>query len=63
MSRLTGANPADVRRIAQTAPAPADLAPARELLASLAAAIGIQGADHGWAEAAAVEGAILLERT
>ena len=51
VSRLTGANPADVRRIAQTAPAPADLPPARELLARWRRCSGSQGAEHGWADA------------
>ncbi len=60
-SRLTGANPADVRRIARTAPAPADLPPARELLGSLADALGIAGAGHGWADAPEIEGAVLVE--
>src|SRR6188508_2541081 len=38
-SRLTGADPDAVRRVARTAPSPADLPPARELLAQLAAAM------------------------
>jgi len=63
VSRLTGANPAEVRRIARTASAPADLEPAGELLASLAGALGIQGAEHGWADAGAVAGAVRVERT
>jgi ribosomal protein S18 acetylase RimI-like enzyme len=62
VSRLTGADPAIVRRVARTAPAAADLPPARELLASLAETLGIQGASYGWANAAGVEGAVLLER-
>ena len=61
VSRLTGAPPAEVRRIAKTASAPTDLPPARELLASLAAALGIAGAEHGWADAPAIEGAVLVE--
>ena len=44
VSRLTGADPEAVRRIARTAPAPADLPPARELLADFAGALGIEGA-------------------
>ena len=61
VSRLTGAQPAEVRRIAKTASAPADLPPARELLASLATALGIAGAEHGWADAPEIEGAVLVE--
>jgi ribosomal protein S18 acetylase RimI-like enzyme len=62
VSRLTGADPEAVRRIARTAPAPADLPPARELLAQLAAALGVDGAEHGWADAPELEGAIRIER-
>lgn len=62
VARLTGANPAEVRRIARTAPAPADLQPARELLVALAAVLGIEGAEHGWADAPSLEGAVRLER-
>jgi ribosomal protein S18 acetylase RimI-like enzyme len=62
VARLTGAEPAEVRRIARTAPAPADLPPALELLASLAGALGIDGATHGWADAQEIEGATTVER-
>jgi ribosomal protein S18 acetylase RimI-like enzyme len=62
VSRLTGANPEAVRRIARTAPAPDDLPPARELLAELAAALGIEGAGHGWADAPELEGAVRVGR-
>jgi ribosomal protein S18 acetylase RimI-like enzyme len=62
VSRLTGAAPEAVRRIARTAPAPADLPPARELLAELAGALGIEGAEHGWADAPELEGAVRVAR-
>jgi ribosomal protein S18 acetylase RimI-like enzyme len=62
VSRLTGANPAAVRRIARTAPAPGDLPPARELLASLAEVLGIAGAGHGWADAPELDGAVRVGR-
>jgi ribosomal protein S18 acetylase RimI-like enzyme len=62
VSRLTGADPAAVRRIARTAPAPADLLPAAELLGSLAAALGIDGATHGWADAPEIAGAVRVDR-
>jgi ribosomal protein S18 acetylase RimI-like enzyme len=62
VSRLTGADPEAVRRIAITASAPADLAPARELLAELAAALGVSGAEHGYADAKDSEGVIRIER-
>ena len=49
LSRLTGAEPRRVREAAPTAASPADLPPAREILASLAAALGLDGALHGHA--------------
>ena len=62
VSRLTGAAPEEVRRIARTASAPADLPPARDLLAQLAAAMGIEGAGHGWSDAPAIDGAVRIDR-
>jgi ribosomal protein S18 acetylase RimI-like enzyme len=62
VSRLTGAEPEAIRRIAVTASAPAELAPARELLAELASAMGIQGAEHGWGSAPEIEGAERIDR-
>jgi hypothetical protein len=46
--RLTGADPAHLRAAARTAGAPDDLPPARELLRDVAAALGIEGGDHGY---------------
>jgi hypothetical protein len=40
-----------VRTAAPTAASPADLPPAREILAELAAALGLEGALHGHAGA------------
>lgn len=62
VSRLTGADPEAVRRIARTASAPADLPPARDLLADLAGGMGIEGTGHGWADAPDHAGAVLVER-
>ena len=62
VSRLTGADPNAVRSIARTAPAPADLPPARELLAELALALGVEGTRHGWADAPDLDGAVRVER-
>jgi ribosomal protein S18 acetylase RimI-like enzyme len=56
LARLTGADPMAVKRVAQTASSPGDLPPARELLASFAAILGLEGADHGYAQLAAAEG-------
>ena len=49
LARLTGADPQRVRAAAPTAASPADLPPAREILAELAAALGLDGALHGLA--------------
>jgi len=62
VARLTGADPGDVRRVARTASAPADLPPARELLVALATALGIQGAEHGWSDAPEAPGAVRIDR-
>ncbi|MBA3375235.1 MAG: hypothetical protein H0U00_05400, partial [Actinobacteria bacterium] len=51
-----------VRRIAVTASGPADLPPARELLAQLAGALGVAGAEHGFADAPEIADAIRIER-
>jgi ribosomal protein S18 acetylase RimI-like enzyme len=61
VARLTGADPGAVRRVARTAPSPADLPPARELLASLAAVMGVDGAENGWADAPELEGSVRIE--
>jgi len=63
VSRLTGAEPGAVRRVARTAATPASLPPARELLADLAEVLGIEGSGHGWADAPELEGAVRLERS
>ncbi|HET8605540.1 MAG TPA: GNAT family N-acetyltransferase [Gaiellaceae bacterium] len=49
VQRLTGADPAAVRSVARTAASPAELPPARELVAQIAALMGIDGADRGYA--------------
>ncbi len=62
VARLTGAAPDEVRRVARTAPSPADLPPARELLAELSGALGIEGAETGWADALELEGSVRIAR-
>ena len=63
IQRLTGADADAVRRIARTAPAAADLPPARELLAELAAALRVEGSEHGWSDAPEIPGAVRIERS
>ena len=53
VERYTGASQAAVRAATPVARVPADLPPARELLAGLAGALGLSGAEHGWADAPA----------
>ncbi len=48
VARLTGADPQRVREVARTAASPAELPPALELIARIAALMGVTDADHGW---------------
>ncbi len=57
LARLTGADPARVRAVARSAASPAELPPARELLASIAEVLGISGGELAFAEAAELAGA------
>jgi ribosomal protein S18 acetylase RimI-like enzyme len=63
ISRLTGVDPETVRRVARTAPSPADLAPARDLLGQLAVALRVEGAETGWADVPELEGSVRIERS
>lgn len=49
VGRLTGADPARIRAVACIAASPAELPPAPELLAQIAEALGLTGAEHGYA--------------
>jgi len=60
--RLTGADPNAVRRVARTAPAPADLPSARELLREFAAVLHVEGSEHGWSDAPDIAGAVRIDR-
>ena len=51
VERYTGANQAAVRGGTPSPTRPPTCHPARELLAGLAAALGLTGVEHGWAEA------------
>jgi ribosomal protein S18 acetylase RimI-like enzyme len=57
VARLTGADPKQVRSIAKTAASPAELRPAPDLLAEIAGAMRIEGAEHGYAQAEEIPGA------
>ena len=60
LGRLTGADPATVRAVARTAGSPAELPPAEEHLAQLAAALGVEQAAMGMDEAKGADGAIVV---
>jgi ribosomal protein S18 acetylase RimI-like enzyme len=57
LGRLTGADPASIRRAAQTADSPAELPAVEELRAELADALGIAGVGLGFDEAKDMPGA------
>jgi hypothetical protein len=44
------------------AASPQDLPPPEEILAGIAAAMGIEGAEHGWSDAPELPGAVRIER-
>jgi hypothetical protein len=62
VARLTGADPAEVRRVIRTGKRLEDLAPAQELVTDIAAVLGVAGGDHGYAGAGDVPGAVALPR-
>lgn len=62
IERYTGASQASIRATTPVAGVPADLPPARELLAGLAGALGLAGAEHGWADAAESDAAVRIDR-
>jgi ribosomal protein S18 acetylase RimI-like enzyme len=55
LSRLTGADPQQIKALAVTAAAPGELPPARELISSIATALGLEGGEHGYAQLVAGE--------
>lgn len=61
LSRLTGAEPARIRAAARTAESPDELPPAEELIADVAAALGLEGADYGFEQARELPGAVIVE--
>jgi GNAT superfamily N-acetyltransferase len=63
LARLTGAKPGDIRAAAPTAASAAELPPADELLASLAWALGIEGAGLRPDDVAGGPGAVTVEHS
>jgi hypothetical protein len=62
VERYTGASQASIRAAAPVAGVPAELPLARELLARLAGALGLSGAEHGWADAPSDPAATRIDR-
>lgn len=60
VARLTGADPAEVRRVARTAKSSSDLAPAQELIAAIGRVLGVMGAHHGYPGARDLPGSVSL---
>jgi hypothetical protein len=61
VARLTGADPAAVRRVARTADSPVDLPPGEELIEEIAAVLGFEGAGYGFDTAKDLDGVTLVE--
>ena len=57
LARLTGADPQRIKALATTGASPVELPPARELIASIAQVLGLEGGDHGHAQVVAAGGA------
>lgn len=62
VARLTGAAPSAIRAVARTAGSVTELPPASELAEAIAAAMGIGGAGHGYADAPELPGGVRLAR-
>jgi len=61
VGRLTGADPAAVRKVARTADSPVDLPSSEELIQEIAGVIGLEGADYGFEKASQLDGFVLVE--
>ena len=62
VERLTGADRRAVRSAAVVGPSPDELPPPAEIVVSLATAMRIEGADHGYAPAPELPDAIVIDR-
>jgi hypothetical protein len=62
VERLTGGARRGVREAAVQAPSPDELPPPNEIVTALASAMGIEGAEHGYARARDVPGAMVIDR-
>jgi hypothetical protein len=62
VARLTGADASEVRQVVRTARRREDLPPAQELVARIARVLGVEGAEHGYAGAISIDGAVIEKR-
>ena len=62
VARLTGADPAEVRRVAVTAASPNELPPADELAGAVGSLLGVEGGDHGYERAREIPDAVDVPR-
>ena len=62
VARLTGADPAEVRRVIVTAGSPEELPPADELAGAVGSLLGVEGADHGYERAREIPDAVDVPR-
>jgi hypothetical protein len=62
VSRLTGADPGAVRDVIRNADRPEDLSPAHQLIGEIAAVLGVEGAEHGYAGASDEPGVVAVTR-
>ena len=61
LARLTHGDPGSIRAVARTAESPDELPPPQELIAQVAAALGIEGADHGFEQSREIPAAVIVE--
>ena len=62
VARLTGADPAEVRRVIVTGKSPDELPPADELAGAVGSLLGVEGGDHGYERAGEIPDAVDVPR-
>jgi hypothetical protein len=62
VERLTGGDRRAVREASVQAPTPDELPASEEIVRAIATAMGIEGAEHGYAQAGDIPGAIAIDR-
>jgi hypothetical protein len=62
VARLTGADPAEVRRVIVNGKSPEELPPADELAGAVGSLLGVEGGDHGYEGAGEIPDAVDIPR-